>query len=353
MSRILAMDIGAGTQDILIFDTDTQEHFKIVMESPTRIIGKMIAGLDEDLFVFGETMGGGPVTKSLKKQIRKRKIYITPRAAATIHNDLKKVEDQGFILVDGDQNAFPELENLFKVELGDLDKTRLENLLDAMSIPREFDFLLLALQDHGFSPCGVSNLDFRNHFFAQRIEENPVPEHFLYSSNELPKFFTRMHASLRLARALPAKEIFIMDSGMAAILGASQDESTRGIDTFLVLDIATSHTLGAIIDKGEIAGFFEYHTRDITQKKIEELIVRLAEGDISHQKILEEGGHGAYLRKAPGFSSIKAFIATGPKRSLLKNSSFDIRFGSPLGDNMMTGTIGLVEALFQRKGWKK
>ena len=48
-----------------------------------------------------------------------------------------------------------------------------------------------------------------------------------------------------------------MDSGMAAIIGASLDFQLRGKRKFIVLDIATSHTVCAAIDGGEIAGFVD------------------------------------------------------------------------------------------------
>jgi uncharacterized protein (DUF1786 family) len=100
----------------------------------------------------------------------------------------------------------------------------------------------------------------------------------------------------------------------------------------------------------EIAGFFEYHTQDITLEKLEDLLRDLADGKLSHQQILAEGGHGAFLRQAVGFSTIEAIVATGPKRKLLAPSKLSIEFGAPWGDNMMTGTVGLLEALRRRKG---
>ena len=141
-----------------------------------------------------------------------------------------------------------------------------------------------------------------------------------------------------------------MDSGMAAVLGASMDIQCRDREKVLILDIATSHTVGAALMGNEIAGFFEYHTHDITLKRLESLLASLADGSISHQEILKEGGHGAYCRKFFGFQSTERILATGPKRKLLENSRLPIAFGSPLGDNMMTGTVGLLEAIRIRKG---
>jgi uncharacterized protein (DUF1786 family) len=107
--------------------------------------------------------------------------------------------------------------------------------------------------------------------------------------------------------------------------------------------------LAAVLSNNEIAGFFEYHTHDITLEKLEQLVIALADGSLSHRQILSEGGHGAYIRKVVGFNNIDAIIATGPKRRLLKNSRLSISFGGPLGDHMMTGAVGLLEAVRRYK----
>ena len=57
-------------------------------------------------------------------------------------------------------------------------------------------------------------------------------------------------------------------------------------------------TVGAAMAGEEIAGFFEYHTQDITLEKLEGLLRDLADGKISHQQILSEGGHGAFTLAA-------------------------------------------------------
>jgi uncharacterized protein (DUF1786 family) len=100
----------------------------------------------------------------------------------------------------------------------------------------------------------------------------------------------------------------------------------------------------------EIAGFFEYHTQDITLERLEDLIVELCDGKLAHQRVLAEGGHGAYLRKTIDYQSVEVIIATGPKRRLVEPSKLQIAYGAPWGDNMMTGTVGLLEALRRRKG---
>ncbi len=104
------------------------------------------------------------------------------------------------------------------------------------------------------------------------------------------------------------------------------------------------------MDHGEIAGFFEYHTRDIDVDKMTSLMQGLAQGALEHTQILAEGGHGAYIRKAVGNTALDLIITTGPKRRLMALSKIPLFFGGPLGDNMMTGTVGLLEALRRRLG---
>ena len=161
---------------------------------------------------------------------------------------------------------------------------------------------------------------------------------------------SRLQAIAESAGALPARELYVMDSGMAAILGAAMDPRARQRKHKLLVDVATSHTIGAAMDGDEIAGFFEYHTKDITLARLERLLRDLANGGLEHAEILAEGGHGAYLRHAYGYEAVEVIVVTGPRRSLLKETNLSILLGAPLGDNMMTGTVGVLEAIRRRKG---
>ena len=50
MSRILTVDIGAGTMDVLYLDTRRSEHFKAVVTSPVASLARQI----EACFLLGE-----------------------------------------------------------------------------------------------------------------------------------------------------------------------------------------------------------------------------------------------------------------------------------------------------------
>ena len=69
-----------------------------------------------------------------------------------------------------------------------------------------------------------------------------------------------------------------MDSGIAAIIGASMDFQLRGKKKIYRPRYRHFAHGCAVIDGGEIAGFVEYHTRDLSLEKLESLLVDLAEG---------------------------------------------------------------------------
>src|SRR5712691_11885317 len=63
--RILAADVGTGTQDILLFESGKtiENNFKMVMPSPTVIVANRIKRATErgqPLLLTGVTMGGDP-----------------------------------------------------------------------------------------------------------------------------------------------------------------------------------------------------------------------------------------------------------------------------------------------------
>jgi hypothetical protein len=50
-----------------------------------------------------------------------------------------------------------------------------------------------------------------------------------------------------------------------------------------------------------------------------------------------------------GFDKIQAIIATGPRRGIMAESRLPVLWGAPWGDNMMTGAVGLLEAVCRKK----
>ena len=350
MSKFLMLDVGAGTLDILYFDDESGDHYKAVVRSPVLSVAEKARHLEGNLLVRGTEMGGGPISEILIARAKESRVLMTPSAALTLHHNLERVKAFGIDVVDETEAAALWATGRYKnLSLGDLEIPRLQSLVEAFGVPFSFDFVGVCAQDHGMPPHGVSHLDFRHNLFKMNLDRDPFPHALLYSREEVPAPLNRLKAIAETAAELPAHEIYVMDSGMAAILGGTLDPLALSRERIVVLDLATSHTLGAALEKGKMAGFFEYHTRDVTLQKLESLIIELAEGELLHEKVLQQGGHGAYVRKAFGFDRTELIIATGPKRGLLSKSRLPIRPGAPFGDHMMTGTAGLLEAVRRRK----
>jgi uncharacterized protein (DUF1786 family) len=351
MGRYLMLDVGAGTLDMLCYDTDHDLHYKAVVRSPVRVLADEIRHASGNLVVTGGEMGGGPVSQALIDRARTAQVVMSAPSAATIHHDRERVARHGIRVVDRSEAEQLKTDSRFQhVKTGDLQPDRLQRLVEGMGVPFEFDAVAICAQDHGVAPPGVSHLDFRHQSFTAALERDPVPQALMYRSDEVPESMNRLLTIADDALHLPADRVYVMDSGMAAILGASMDRLATDKEKILVLDIATSHTVGAAMQKGRLCGFFEYHTKDITVDRLDQLLKALPEGRLSHRQILDEGGHGAYSRTAFDFADVQLILSTGPRRRLIASSSLPITLGAPWGDNMMTGTVGLLEAVRQREG---
>ena len=353
MARFLAIDVGASTLDALFLDTSSGDQFKFVAKSPTRTLAeRIVACRSNRIVITGRQMGGGFVTKAIKAKARKCEVMMTRSSAETIHHRQERVKNLGVMLIPQKEARLEATKwNTSRFMTGDIVVEDILIILKSMGIEPVFDFFGICVQDHGTPRREISSLDFRHQIFKGIIDKDPHPSAFLFEADRIPSYLRRMRATAMDAKGIPSGKIYLMDTGMAAILGASSDPSARGKRSVIVLDIASSHTLGALLLDGEIGGFFEYHTSAITGEILKTLIIDLAEGRLSHERILSEGGHGAYTRKALGFDAVETILATGPKRRILRQTGIEgIVPGAPFGDNMMTGTAGLILAMAEREG---
>jgi len=301
--------------------------------------------------VTGGEMGGGPVSQALIDRAKTARVVMSASSAATIHHDRDRVTRHGIHIAEEDEAEQLKQDSSFQhVKTGDLQPGRLQRIVEGMGVAFKFDAVAICAQDHGVAPPGVSHLDFRHQLFTAALKSDPRPQALMYRSEEVPESMNRLLTIAGDALHLPTDRVYVMDSGMAAILGASMDRLATGKERIMVLDIATSHTVGAAMQKGRLCGFFEYHTQDITVERLDRLLRDLPEGRLSHSQILDEGGHGAYIRTTFNFSDVQLILSTGPRRRLIESSSLAITPGAPWGDNMMTGTVGLLEAVRQREG---
>jgi uncharacterized protein (DUF1786 family) len=350
LMKFLILDIGAGTLDILFYDSESGIHYKAVAKSPIKRMVEKISGLDCDILITGKEMGGGSIGSAIKRLISAgHEVIISASASLTIHHNQEKIRAMGLKIVDDREAQKLKTDKRYHhLYFTDIEIDRIRQIVEGLGTPFAFDVVGICAQDHGMPPDGISHLEFRHQIFKRELDAEPRARKLLWSSEEVPRYLNRLRSIAHEALKLPAKEVYVMDSGMAAISGAILDPYVQSREQFIIVDVATSHTLGATIKEGKIAGFFEYHTSDITRGRLESLIIDLAFARISHEMILQEGGHGAYIREAIGFDENTLILATGPKRDLLKEGDLSITFGSPLGDNMMTGTAGLLQAIMEK-----
>src|ERR1700730_11410907 len=110
-TRILAVDVGTGTQDNLLFESGKtiENNFKMVMPSPTVIVAERIKRATERgqaILLTGVTMGGGPCHWAARDHaLAGYAVAVTPQAARTFDDDLSMVEQMGFEIIDEDEAA--------------------------------------------------------------------------------------------------------------------------------------------------------------------------------------------------------------------------------------------------------
>src|SRR3981081_4842223 len=108
--QILTVDVGTGTQDILLFDSDRELEncFKLVLRPPTVVIADRIRAATlarKRLVLQGVPMGGGPSHWATMDHIRAGlEAFATPDAARTFDDDLDAVAEMG-IRVGSDDEA--------------------------------------------------------------------------------------------------------------------------------------------------------------------------------------------------------------------------------------------------------
>ena len=99
--KILAVDVGTGTQDILLFDTrlNVENSFKLVVPSPTMIIHRKIKNATKNgsgICLTGVTMGGGPSHWAAMDHLKAGySVFATPLAARSFDDDLSEVKKMG------------------------------------------------------------------------------------------------------------------------------------------------------------------------------------------------------------------------------------------------------------------
>ncbi|MEA2074282.1 MAG: DUF1786 domain-containing protein [Euryarchaeota archaeon] len=337
--NILAVDIGAGTQDIMVYNDEKgfDDAYKLVLPSPTRIFAAEVLRSKEDLIIFGDTIGGGPFTRAILEHLQEHKVYMTESAARTIRDDLEVVKSYGIEVISNDEVGSMSAEAK-PIKISDLN-LQLLPFLSSFSVNTAFDVIAIAVQDHGVAPQGVT--DRENRFALIEEKMGSGVESFAYL-DEVPENLSRMHSLLRSVKRWYEGQILLMDTGPAAVLGSLEDERVKEKKKVMCVNVGNAHTIAMSLDDGQIAGVFEHHTHLLDKQKLENYINKLADGTITFKEVFDDGGHGALVtsKNQPEIVSV-----TGPKRDKMKGLGI---FSAPAGDMMMTGPVGLIKAVLSR-----
>ncbi|OGO40373.1 MAG: hypothetical protein A2Z04_04840 [Chloroflexi bacterium RBG_16_57_9] len=406
--KILAVDVGTGTQDILLFDTDKEIEncFKLVMPSPTVLVAREIrkaTAQGQNILLTGTIMGGGPCTWAVSDHLKAGyQVYATPLAAQTFDDDLENVEHMGVRLVEDDVSSLSgsqvrsddfsrpgksatevattsqsrdrviqvrsddfsrpgknatevattsqirdqmSLNGVRRVEMKDFYFDAIRDAFHAFGVELEVDALALAVFDHGAAPPGYSDRRFRFDYLEERLRAQNGLAGFAFWRAEIPDRFTRLQAVA--SSAPPDLSVMVMDTGPAAVLGALEDRRVRAQDPVLIANVGNFHCLAFHVAGGEVVGVFEHHTGELTREELVTYLRKLADGSLTNQEVFDDMGHGALVFKQTN-QTPDLFTIVGPRRGLLRESALPIYQAVPHGDMMLVGCFGLIRAYAQK-----
>ncbi len=360
--KILAVDVGTGTQDILLFDSDREieNNLKLVMPSPTMLVAEKIRTATahrQSIVLSGVMMGGGPCAWAAEAHTKAGGLLLaTPDAARTFNDELDVVEKQmGVKVVSEDEAAtLAKRDGSAAIRMRDIDLEAIRAAFAAFGVTLQPDALALAVFDHGNAPPGYSDRQFRFDYIESQISnrQSPIPNpqspiavrqlaRFAFRRQEIPVRMTRFEAVARSADF--DGPMLLMDTAPAAVLGALEDPSVHSQERLLIANVGNFHTLAFRLGPEGIEGVFEHHTGELTRAELETYLQKLAAGTLTHQEVFADMGHGAVMfdpRPAP----MDLLTVTGPRWSLLRGSALKPYFAAPYGDMMMAGNYGLLRA---------
>ncbi len=334
---ILCLDIGSGTQDVLLARPNmTPENWpRFVIPAPARMIAERITSLTAQgshIWLYGHNMGGG-FFRTLNAHLKAGyAVSCTACAAAALHDDIARVEGMGISIAEtAPSGAVP-------IFLADYAPNFWQHFLQQLGLPLP-NIVLAAAQDHGVHLDG--NRMGRMLAWRKLLEHSNSAEKWIY--NEAPADLTRLLAIQKFSGGPVA------DTGTAAILGALcapevRERSWR--EGITIINVGNSHMVAVLVYKEKIWGIFEHHTG---QRTLDEYLQDLKEfrlGWLPDEQVRQTGGHGTAFANIP--EEAGAFAPTfllGPQREFLQGHGQCI---APHGDMMLAGCFGLLRAFRDR-----
>ncbi len=334
----LCLDIGSGTQDVLLYspEMELENCPKFVLPSPAIQVGRRIAALTaqgRNIWLHGRNMGGG-VTRFVRAHLKAGlKAAAERNAAFTFADDLTRVTDMGIELTDKCPDGFE------PVALTDFDGAWWKRFMKTAELDWP-DNIVACAQDHGFHP-GKSNRMGRFKVWNELLnDQEGRPEALIHDT--APEMMTRLKD---VQESIGGG--MVADTGAAAVLGAlfvpeiEEESFRRGIT---LVNVGNSHTIAFLLYNGRIFGVYEQHTGIVDGPKLWSDLTEFRRGALSFAQVFEDRGHGCLTRELP--AEAQGFAPTyvlGPRRGLLQDR--DVSFPAPGGDMMLAGCFGLIKGM--------
>ena len=257
--KILAVDVGTGTQDILLFDSDREiencsQAGDALADGAGRQRIRAATANRQSVVLSGVMMGGGPCAWAAEAHTKAQlPLYATPDAARTFNDELDVVEKQmGIKLVGEDEAAaLAKREDVAAIQMRDVDLDAIRAAFAAFGVTLEPDALALAVFDHGNAPPGYSDRQFRFDYIAERVSnlkypisnvktptsdfQLPISVHqlarFAFRREDIPARMTRFEAVAQSANF--DGPMLLMDTAPAAVLGALEDPRVHSHERLL------------------------------------------------------------------------------------------------------------------------
>ena len=351
--KILTVDVGTGTQDIFLYDSrlDLENGLKLVVPSPTMMVHQRLREAtrhNQAVLLSGVMMGGGPSAWAAEAHVRAGlPIYATPQAARSFNDELEAVAEMGIQVISEDE-ALHLPDNVLRVEMRDFDFTAIAEALSRFGVSlADLAAVAVAVFDHGNSPPGYSDRQFRFDYLDQRIRLENRLSAFAYRREDVPPIMTRLQAVVESAGEVNAP-LVVMDTAPAAVLGATFDPVVSAHQRVLIANVGNFHTLAFRLGPAGIEGVFEHHTGLIDLPKLEGLLQLLADSSIKHADVFGDHGHGALMYNSQPLTLTGGdfgVAVTGPRRNLLRGSQLRPYFAVPFGDMMIAGCFGLLASV--------
>ena len=359
---VLAVDVGAGTTDILLTRAGQplENAVKLVVPSATQVAGARVAAATargQTVVFRGPVMGGGAVTQAMKAHLAAGHPFVaTESAAASFADDLDKVRALGARVV-GEGAADEVLRRLpagaaAEVASGDLDAAA---LTAGPAAARRG----AGVRGRGRGRAGprlragrAPTASCASRCGSAHSRSGGGSRTSSTTTADVPAELTRLRAAAAAAAGLAGDApALVGDTGPAALYGALP----QGVRDAVLVNIGNGHTVCLLALEGRVAGVFEHHTACLDRAGLELRLRRWLAGDLHSDEVRDDHGHGAVLAADAAGAAVDAggawrlpLIATGPRRDLLAGSELPAEFAAPHGDMMLTGCFGLLRAIQDR-----